>query len=506
MLQSGSDADADGCPAAHPRLTKLPAWGRIDITDLGVCAACSLLFVAPFPMVLLLVFLLAQLVTHWTLLAGWAALEAMWWVHRRRLIDAHQPWTAAEIPAPSRGEAMKRFLKLKNDAIPDFHAFISGWFRGADPADLKRENLREFVRNVLYGAPALHSEGVYARATGGEQHPNANAEVGDVRLITDHDEAEIEKFICEVEKTWGIVFESGRTDGLIFMAHTREPVRAWRRYNRNAPQTHIFFAIHFLIHACISVCPSVQTQLQIWHTPLCLVCWSHAVDALGGAVLRKWGFTRITDVNGKSVGNAHASYWIINAPVMGDTSGAGVLTTAAAAAAEVTTTDAEREWEREEMHTPSTPPPWTHQGGGGGGGGGNSGGGNSGSVGKGLSRWLRPPLSGTSRGRALSPGNARPVVFFHGLGVGLPPYLWTVAQLLRSNPARSLVLVCLPHISLQACAVIPAPGTSSLLVDRSTTPHRGCCHSHCYFVLFCFGFVFFLNVLFPSVGARRSHR
>ena len=36
---------------------------------------------------------------------------------------------------------------------------------------------------------------------------------------------------------------------------------------------------------------------------------------------------------------------------------------------------------------------------------------------------------------------AKPIIFVHGLGVGLAPYLPNIAQLLRSKPGRKIALL-----------------------------------------------------------------
>ena len=50
-----------------------------------------------------------------------------------------------------------------------------------------------------------------------------------------------------------------------------------------------------------------------------------------------------------------------------------------------------------------------------------------------------------------------PAVLLHGLGIGLPPYLWTVAHLLRARSDRPIALVCLPEVSLRAVFRVPSP-------------------------------------------------
>ena len=136
---------------------------------------------------------------------------------------------------------MERMLLMKDDVIPDFREFLREWFRGADPRLIRRENVREFVRYGFYG---------------GMDGPLGQTE-----------EEEIEWWIGEVEHTWGIAFEPGRTDGLKFMAHMREPLR-------------------------------------VFHQPLLYYAYSHCAESLAGLVLRCWGFTW------HKCGDTGVTYWL----------------------------------------------------------------------------------------------------------------------------------------------------------------------------------------------------
>ena len=98
---------------------------------------------------------------------------------------------------------MERFLRLKEDCIPDFRAYLAQWVRGADPRSLRRENVREFVRYGFYG---------------GVDGP-----------LSDEEEAEIEWWLREVERVWAIELPEGRAEGLRFMRHMREPLRTFHQ-------------------------------------------------------------------------------------------------------------------------------------------------------------------------------------------------------------------------------------------------------------------------------------
>lgn len=65
----------------------------------------------------------------------------------------------------------------------------------------------------------------------------------------------------------------------------------------------------------------------------------------------------------------------------------------------------------------------------------------------------RPVLCGDA-GDA-SDGDTKPIIFVHGLGVGLAPYVPHIAQLLRSRPNRKIAMLTLPHISMRAVPKVP---------------------------------------------------
>ena len=135
---------------------------------------------------------------------------------------------------------MERMLLMKDDVIPDFREFLREWFRGADPRLIRRENVKEFVRYGFYG---------------GVDGPLGQAE-----------EEEIEWWIGEVEHTWGIAFEPGRTNGLKFMA------------------------------------PDEGTAQGFPSTPRVRVLTG--AEALAGLVLRFWGFTW------HKCGDTGVTYWL----------------------------------------------------------------------------------------------------------------------------------------------------------------------------------------------------
>ena len=185
-------------PPPHARLTRISRWSSPDPYDFAVTAALTA-FCFGGPFFFLLTLLVPLLLLLPLVLMGWVTAEAAWFAHRWYLRVAHEPWTAPDA-FPERRQHMRRFLLLKDDVVPCIKEFAKGWFRGADASLIRRDNMREFVRYAFYGS------------VGG--------------ALGDTQEAEIEWWLMEVEKTWGVTFEPGRTEGLQFMAHMREPLWA----------------------------------------------------------------------------------------------------------------------------------------------------------------------------------------------------------------------------------------------------------------------------------------
>ena len=342
----------------HPRLTRITRLSTPHPWDSLVAAACSY-FCFGGPFVLLLILLVPCLLFLPIVFLGWVALEAAWFVHRARLRAAHEPWTN---PAafPDRRRHLLRFLRLKEDCIPCFNAFLGEWFRGADPRLIRRENAREFFRYGFYG---------------GVDGP-----------LSAEEEEEIDWWMGEVEKTWGIRFEPGRTEGLTFMAHMREP-------------------------------------LKVMHQPLFVVGYSHAAETLAGLVLRCWGFKHHT------CRDTGVTYWLRGGHARGR-AGMG---------------DEDEERQRAARATCRA----------------CSGGGENDAN-------PRRCFAGCEPRPA---DDAAPVVVLHGLGVGLPPYLWMAAHLLRARSDRPVAMVCLPEVSLRAVTRVLTP-------DEMVHAVEGLCVKH----------------------------
>ncbi|KAK6338196.1 hypothetical protein TWF730_002270 [Orbilia blumenaviensis] len=90
-------------------------------------------------------------------------------------------------PLPPSSERRTLFLKIVS-TIPDYRTYLQRWFLGAQIDDIKRDNLKEFLRWSLFNASGSWSE----EPDGEEQ------------------EGEIEEYLSIVEEQMGHKFEEGR--------------------------------------------------------------------------------------------------------------------------------------------------------------------------------------------------------------------------------------------------------------------------------------------------------
>ena len=142
-----------------------------------------------------------------------------------------------------------------------------------------------------------------------------------------------------------------------------------------------------------------KEKLGALHQPLLFTAWVNAVAGVSGVVLYGWGFRLHHGENG-------CAYWC-NAPVVVE------------------------DWKRVKMPTATRKTRY----------------------GKGID--TRPILCGDNDPSEDDGEEIKPIIFIHGLGVGLAPYLPHIAQLLRSKPGRKIALLTLPHISMRAAPRVP---------------------------------------------------
>ncbi|KAF3919753.1 hypothetical protein ABW20_dc0108078 [Dactylellina cionopaga] len=91
-------------------------------------------------------------------------------------------------PLPALEERKSLFLRILQ-TIPDHTAYLRQWFLGADIADIKRDNAREFLRWSLFNSSGSWSE----ESDGDSEH-----------------EEEVEEYVAMLEEKMGHKFEEGR--------------------------------------------------------------------------------------------------------------------------------------------------------------------------------------------------------------------------------------------------------------------------------------------------------
>ncbi|WIA21765.1 hypothetical protein OEZ85_000927 [Tetradesmus obliquus] len=145
---------------------------------------------------------------RWRLLLVWPVVEALFFVcvflpRYDRLNKQPQPHEPADHDAM---RCWRRFLRYARE-VPggmDTGAYISGWYRGADPSQVKRGNLEEFV-----------AYGFWYRSL----QQMADAGLGHVPG----------QMVEELQAAWGVSFEPGYNPGVSFLGHLWEPLNAsWR--------------------------------------------------------------------------------------------------------------------------------------------------------------------------------------------------------------------------------------------------------------------------------------
>ena len=141
-----------------------------------------------------------------------------------------------------------------------------------------------------------------------------------------------------------------------------------------------------------------KEKLGALHQPLAFTVWVHGVAAVAGVVLRSWGFRLHR-------GDSGCSYWANFDVVVNDWMSVPFRTLT-----------------RETRH--------------------------------GRGQETREVLCGDG-GDGGADDDVKPIIFIHGLGVGLAPYLPHIAQLLRNRPGRKIACITLPHISMRASKNVP---------------------------------------------------
>ncbi|RDL33575.1 uncharacterized protein BP5553_07943 [Venustampulla echinocandica] len=110
-----------------------------------------------------------------------ALAEALFFICAYLPYRAYLQREAVHPPAPAPAER-KELFRLCNENIPDPEAFLNKWFLGADPADIRRENLKDFFLWAFF---------------------NRGGPPGD-------DDEELEEMVSATEKLLGRPLEPGR--------------------------------------------------------------------------------------------------------------------------------------------------------------------------------------------------------------------------------------------------------------------------------------------------------
>lgn len=93
----------------------------------------------------------------WTTI--WLAAESIWYLFMRHYYRHHLQRPAQHPPLRSREERRALFAKVRSE-IHDPEKFLSGWFRGARPEEIGREELRRFLDWAFWdGRAKLGKEG-----------------------------------------------------------------------------------------------------------------------------------------------------------------------------------------------------------------------------------------------------------------------------------------------------------------------------------------------------------
>jgi pimeloyl-ACP methyl ester carboxylesterase len=140
-----------------------------------------------------------------------------------------------------------------------------------------------------------------------------------------------------------------------------------------------------------------KEKLGALHQPLLFTAWVNAVAGVSGCVLHYYGFHLYEGANG-------CSYWT-NAP------------------------EVVSDWRQRKMPSSTRETKY----------------------GRGMD--TRPVLCGGIDEHSVN--EVKPIIFVHGLGVGLAPYLAHIIQLLKSKPGRKIAMLTLPHISMRAAPRVP---------------------------------------------------
>ncbi|KAL6784986.1 hypothetical protein ACKKBG_A01950 [Auxenochlorella protothecoides x Auxenochlorella symbiontica] len=361
-----------------------------------------------------------DLIPGWfrTVVHCWILLELLFLVYGKvRHARLGRPWPLT-IDPDHLERTLERFLTLA-DVFP-FEEYLTGWFFGAPLESICRENVLDYV---LYGLMYKTKE-----STSPEEL------------------ARVDAFLSKVESRWGVRLTPGHNPALRYMRHSWEPLRVY-------PKPLLVYLV---------------------------------VEALGrGAhgLLRWQGFHQSTEAGFKfwllrprDAGEARAAEPLPAlsprrlAAAAGRTRSAALDATLDLASKATAAVSAQYPHDHQQYHMPVDASPL-------GAGGRGTGAGEGHDVGEGA----HPPRAGRSTGAARDPRTRDssadgapapagpgapaaalpalrslsaaqlPIVFLHGVGFGVLPYLHFLRAIVKSHPGHPLLLVEVPHVSLRLC-------------------------------------------------------
>jgi hypothetical protein len=293
---------------------------------------------------------------------------------------------------------MARFLELA--PVMCIRDFMCGWFRGAPFEAIRRGNVEDFVAYGFY------------QSTWEDLSPA--------------DMATASAFVDAVQEAWGVSYAPGRTPGLSFMAHLWEPLRA-------VPKP---LALHAAAEAGVAACRTLLWVAGFRRRSVGgFDYWVRAAGGggKGGRDAAAAAVEKEEEAAGAASPPRLSTDSATTPPSSDDGAASGsstpVTTTTTLTRGDSFTSLTGRSPAGSARSEPSTASP----------------------------RATATTATATTRTTRSSPSAStrtsrpRPIVFIHGVGLGIFPYLGLVWQIVRSHgAARDVLLLEVPHVALGA--------------------------------------------------------
>ncbi|KAK8016674.1 hypothetical protein PG993_014863 [Apiospora rasikravindrae] len=194
---------------------------------------------------------------------GYVLLDALyylflWIPYNRRL------WDEADHPPPLSPQDRRALFLRCDENVPDFDRYLRLWFLGADPAEIRRENVRDFVLWAFFDRrPGAESEDEAAEAAGyldiieqrlGHELKPGRGSAQSLRLTFDSIETRYRSWI------WYVLI--GIVD---FFTHVQ---LAWRGFEYHAlPAAKFASVLPPRIQSFFAQNRSASGELSYWHRP-----------------------------------------------------------------------------------------------------------------------------------------------------------------------------------------------------------------------------------------------